>query len=280
MMKKTSSSEKTPLKKGAWSPEEDRKLVAYIKRYKIWNWSEMSKAAGLARSGKSCRLRWVNYLRPDIKHGNFSEQEKETIITLHETLGNRWSAIAAKLPGRTDNEVKNYWHTHLKKRLKVDSASTVLGELHKVDDETSAKNLSESDHLLSSKPAESMSILKGTDNAVVSPRLMSSTDNPSSVLITSSAPTSCGIGKDGKNVIESIIDNTSSETLNFDQELQSLWTKPDIVGNGDFFDLDNQLIGPSGNPQEWQQDSIWPSDFYKGYDYYDWIDDIDKIFGT
>ena len=47
MVKKTSSGERTPLKKGAWSPEEDRKLVAYIKRYKIWNWSEMSKAAGI-----------------------------------------------------------------------------------------------------------------------------------------------------------------------------------------------------------------------------------------
>ena len=73
--------------------------------------------------------------------------------------------------------MKNYWHTHLKKRLKVDSTSTVLGELQKVDDESWAKNVSESDHLLSSEPAESMSILKGTDNAVVSPRLMSSTGN-------------------------------------------------------------------------------------------------------
>lgn len=73
--------------------------------------------SGLLRCGKSCRLRWINYLRPDIKRGNFTNEEEETIIKLHESLGNRWSAIAAKLPGRTDNEIKNVWHTHLKKKL-------------------------------------------------------------------------------------------------------------------------------------------------------------------
>ncbi|KAK6242718.1 hypothetical protein SCA6_008107 [Theobroma cacao] len=72
---------------------------------------------GLQRCGKSCRLRWINYLRPDIKRGKFSLQEEQTIIQLHALLGNRWSAIATHLPKRTDNEIKNYWNTHLKKRL-------------------------------------------------------------------------------------------------------------------------------------------------------------------
>ncbi|XVF87590.1 hypothetical protein PTKIN_Ptkin18bG0132400 [Pterospermum kingtungense] len=72
---------------------------------------------GLQRCGKSCRLRWTNYLRPDIKRGRFSFEEEETIIQLHSILGNKWSAIAARLPGRTDNEIKNYWNTHIRKRL-------------------------------------------------------------------------------------------------------------------------------------------------------------------
>ncbi|KAK8592318.1 hypothetical protein V6N13_062903 [Hibiscus sabdariffa] len=112
------SDEKRTLNKGPWSPEEDRKLIAYITRYGIWNWSQMAKPAGLQRSGKSCRLRWVNYLRPGLKHGNFTREEVETILDLHQKLGNRWSVIASRLPGRTDNEIKNYWNTHLSRRLK------------------------------------------------------------------------------------------------------------------------------------------------------------------
>ncbi|KAK6133657.1 hypothetical protein DH2020_032567 [Rehmannia glutinosa] len=109
--------DKMGLKKGPWTPEEDRKLLAYIQQYGHGNWHALPSKAGLRRCGKSCRLRWANYLRPDIKRGKFSLQEDETIIQLHALLGNRWSAIAALLPKRTDNEIKNYWNTHLKKRL-------------------------------------------------------------------------------------------------------------------------------------------------------------------
>ncbi|KAG7036317.1 Transcription factor MYB14, partial [Cucurbita argyrosperma subsp. argyrosperma] len=118
--------EKMGLKKGPWTPEEDQILINYINLYGHGNWRALPKQAGLLRCGKSCRLRWTNYLRPDIKRGNFTQQEEETIIKLHQMLGNRWSAIAAKLPGRTDNEIKNVWHTHLKKRITQNSATPQL----------------------------------------------------------------------------------------------------------------------------------------------------------
>ncbi|KAI3473906.1 hypothetical protein Pfo_028100 [Paulownia fortunei] len=109
--------DKNGLKKGPWTPEEDMKLIQYIQMHGPGNWRTLPKNAGLQRCGKSCRLRWTNYLRPDIKRGRFSFEEEETIIQLHSVLGNKWSAIAAHLPGRTDNEIKNYWNTHIRKRL-------------------------------------------------------------------------------------------------------------------------------------------------------------------
>ncbi|KAF8378707.1 hypothetical protein HHK36_030056 [Tetracentron sinense] len=155
------------LKKGPWTPGEDQKLLAYIEEFGHGSWRALPAKAGLKRCGKSCRLRWTNYLRPDIKRGKFTSQEEQTIIQLHALLGNRtvngflnlqliscdlrlsvallcslslslslftglncgclllsryhfflrWSAIATHLPKRTDNEIKNFWNTHLKKRL-------------------------------------------------------------------------------------------------------------------------------------------------------------------
>lgn len=71
---------------------------------------------GLKRTGKSCRLRWVNYLHPGLKRGKMTPHEEKLVLELHAQWGNRWSRIARRLPGRTDNEIKNYWRTHMRKK--------------------------------------------------------------------------------------------------------------------------------------------------------------------
>ncbi|XP_044480868.1 transcription factor MYB61-like [Mangifera indica] len=109
---------KQKLRKGLWSPEEDEKLLNYITKHGHGCWSSVPRLAGLQRCGKSCRLRWINYLRPDLKRGAFSLEEENLIIELHAVLGNRWSQIAAQLPGRTDNEIKNLWNSSIKKKLR------------------------------------------------------------------------------------------------------------------------------------------------------------------
>ncbi|XP_027349838.1 myb-related protein 306-like isoform X1 [Abrus precatorius] len=110
--------DKEGVKKGPWTPEEDIILVSYIQEHGPGNWRAVPTKTGLSRCSKSCRLRWTNYLRPGIKRGNFTEQEEKMIIHLQDLLGNRWAAIASYLPQRTDNDIKNYWNTHLKKKLK------------------------------------------------------------------------------------------------------------------------------------------------------------------
>ncbi|XP_043721928.1 transcription factor RAX2-like [Telopea speciosissima] len=110
--------DKANVKRGPWSPEEDTALKNYVERYGTGgNWIALPRKAGIKRCGKSCRLRWLNYLRPDIKHGGFTEEEDNIICTLYNSIGSRWSVIASQLPGRTDNDVKNYWNTKLKKKL-------------------------------------------------------------------------------------------------------------------------------------------------------------------
>ncbi|KAG6469527.1 transcription factor MYB2-like [Zingiber officinale] len=106
------------LRRGPWTTDEDLLLVNYISAHGEGRWNSLARSAGLRRTGKSCRLRWLNYLRPDVRRGNITPEEQLLILELHSRLGNRWSKIARHLPGRTDNEIKNYWRTRVQKQAK------------------------------------------------------------------------------------------------------------------------------------------------------------------
>ncbi|XP_049376767.1 myb-related protein 308-like [Solanum stenotomum] len=111
---------KEGLKKGSWSKKEDLLLTEYIKDFgEGTGWRSLPKKAGLLRCGKSCRLRWVNYLKPGLNRGTFTPEEDDLIVRLYTLLGSRWSLIAGRIPGRTDNDIKNYWNTSLLKKLKA-----------------------------------------------------------------------------------------------------------------------------------------------------------------
>ncbi|XP_058722805.1 transcription factor MYB63-like [Vicia villosa] len=136
--------DKSQVKRGPWSPAEDLKLIAFVQKFGHENWRSLPKQAGLQRCGKSCRLRWINYLRPDLKRGNFTVDEEETIIKLHKALGNKWSKIASYMPGRTDNEIKNVWNTHLKKKLVVKNSDSTSGDESKLESSITSPSSSES----------------------------------------------------------------------------------------------------------------------------------------
>ncbi|XP_075520490.1 transcription factor MYB33 [Primulina tabacum] len=107
------------LKKGPWTTAEDAILIDYVKKHGEGNWNSVQKHTGLSRCGKSCRLRWANHLRPNLKKGAFTPEEERLIIELHAKMGNKWARMAVHLPGRTDNEIKNYWNTRIKRRQRA-----------------------------------------------------------------------------------------------------------------------------------------------------------------
>ncbi|KAI3928700.1 hypothetical protein MKW98_024301 [Papaver atlanticum] len=182
MKKQVSTNEE--FKRGAWKPEEDLILKRYIEANGEGKWTTVSKKSGLMRSAKSCRMRWKNHLRPNIKHGQISEDEEDLIIRMHKLLGNRWSLIAGRIPGRTDNEVKNYWNTHLSKRNlnhQGQSMNSVNFNCKKRRSMVSDTNDTQTISIVSTKQQDESNIFNGSDE-----RVDAQLSNPSSTTSTSS----------------------------------------------------------------------------------------------
>ncbi|KAF8399691.1 hypothetical protein HHK36_015561 [Tetracentron sinense] len=139
MDKKPCNSEDAEVRKGPWTMEEDLILINYIANHGEGVWNSLARSAGLKRTGKSCRLRWLNYLRPDVRRGNITPEEQLLIMELHARWGNRWSKIAKHLPGRTDNEIKNFWRTRIQKHIK--QAEPLPGQCSELNDNASSSQM-------------------------------------------------------------------------------------------------------------------------------------------
>ncbi|KAK6919476.1 SANT/Myb domain [Dillenia turbinata] len=241
-MVKTTKYGKDGVKKGVWTSEEDRLLMSYVNKHGHPNWRQLPKLAGLARCGKSCRLRWLNYLQPNIKRGNFTKEEDDIILKLHAELGNKWSAIAASLSGRTDNDIKNHWHTSLKKKIKSGNIVSNDGER--------SKGASKFKHNNNNNKIIECELNSDHIDSTVFPTLesfsfTSKPSNPSNELMSTIA-----ISNDS-----SIATETSSTSENGNPNPGDFWADP-LFWTHDYFDTNN-FESFFGEPEIVSPCSIW-----------------------
>ncbi|KAG9132852.1 hypothetical protein Leryth_014797 [Lithospermum erythrorhizon] len=149
------------IKKGPWASEEDEVLRNFVKKNGPRDWSSIRTMGLLPRTGKSCRLRWVNKLRPNLKKGcKFTAEEEKLVLDLQEKLGNKWATIATYLSGRTDNDVKNFWSTRQKRLARILKSSTHAGTKKKNNKGKAEVDDEKAHNLLDVKPGNSRQQVK------------------------------------------------------------------------------------------------------------------------
>ncbi|KAL3499508.1 hypothetical protein ACH5RR_038601 [Cinchona calisaya] len=196
--------DKLGVKKGPWTAEEDKKLINFILTNGQCCWRAVPKLAGLRRCGKSCRLRWTNYLRPDLKRGLLTEAEEQLVIDLHARLGNRWSKIASRLPGRTDNEIKNHWNTHIKKKLLKMGIDPVTHEPLEKEIKAAEKSSDDAEVFQESKQPENLELPEINNvSTISSANYSASSEDQNSCSPTENSST------DESRLIDNTLDNIS-----------------------------------------------------------------------
>lgn len=111
--------------RSTWSMLEDQKLLEVALRYKGKHWksvaievSDVSPKISGGKTAKQCRERWQNHINPDIRTGPWTSSDEIQLFSLHNIFGNKWSEISKRLPGRTDNAIKNYYFCKLRKLVR------------------------------------------------------------------------------------------------------------------------------------------------------------------
>ncbi|KAK3137241.1 hypothetical protein QOZ80_5BG0449660 [Eleusine coracana subsp. coracana] len=115
------------LVKGPWSKEEDEIIIQMVNKLGPKKWSTIAQALP-GRIGKQCRERWHNHLNPGINKEAWTQEEEIRLIHAHQTYGNKWAELTKFLPGRTDNAIKNHWHSSVKKKICSYRASGLLAQ--------------------------------------------------------------------------------------------------------------------------------------------------------
>ncbi|XP_074355408.1 MYB-like transcription factor ODO1 [Apium graveolens] len=276
--------DKLGVKKGPWTAEEDKKLISFILSNGQCCWRAVPKLAGLRRCGKSCRLRWTNYLRPDLKRGLLTDDEEQLVIDLHARLGNRWSKIAGRLPGRTDNEIKNHWNTHIKKKLIKMGIDPVTHEpLRKEESPKKTETLSQpfqspAEIENPTIPVQQTNVTEDQSNVMASSdqqtSVMASSDQKTSVMASSeyscSQPADQNSSADESNSLGAICDQIDDSLISYLLEdetpglLDASWDLPPATEN-----FNNVNVPPS-----WDETCAWLLDCQDfgtqdfGFDYF------------